>query len=186
MTPSQNETQALIALVTNEWQPLPLNEISAITGKAPSRCGIVLRTYLGLQTAVSGSRHPDHGATYIEDAHGYRFARCYHRTVGESTRYWWRRFPATTSDAEILSSAKALTKRAKLIEPAQAPVQTVFPMPVIVPVPSEWKSTSGLAAEVAKAAAEAEKAAQNLERLINIRDARISQLEAELSALRAL
>ena len=35
MTLSQNETQALIALVTTEWRPLPLNEISAITGKAP-------------------------------------------------------------------------------------------------------------------------------------------------------
>jgi hypothetical protein len=184
---NQNDVNTLINFVsTDEWLPLPLHEVSAITGKSPSRCGIVFRTLLGLPTQGGGSRHPKCGSTYIENAYGYRFARCYHNSTGESTRYWWRRFPVETSDAAILSSAKSLTARAKLIGPLHLLAQ-----PSLLSAPSasrlpEFKPATGLAAEITKAAAEAEKAAQHLERLINLRDSRISQLEAELSSLRAL
>jgi hypothetical protein len=184
---NQNDVNTLISFVsTDQWLPLPLHEVSAITGKSPSRCGIVFRTCLGLPTQGLGVRHPRVGSVYIETTCGHRFARCYHRSTGESTRYWWRRFPEGTSDEAVMSSAKQLTACAELVAQSRAPVQTSFPLPAGVSRLPEFRPPAGLGAEIAKAAAEAEKAAQNLERLINMRDARISQLEAELSALRAL
>lgn len=188
---NQSEINTLINLVsTDEWQPLPLQKVAALTGKAAPRCGIVFRTCLGLPTQGLGVRHPRVGSVYIETAHGHRFARCYHRTTNESTRYWWRRFPEGASDEAVMASAKALTEGAELVAqskaPTQAPVQTSFPLPPNVSRLPEFKPVTGLGAEIAKAVAEAEKAAQHLERLMNVRDARISQLEAELSALRSI
>jgi hypothetical protein len=184
MTLSQNETQALIALVTTEWRPLPLNEISAITGKAPTQCGVVFRHLLGLMTESSGGRNAIRGRVYVGDAYGHRFARVYRTSGnrGNGTRYWWRRFPTDATDAEILASALTLTSAAHFAVP---PAPLPAPMPSLFRTP-EFKPATGLAAEITKAAAEAEKAAQHLERLVNMRDARISQLEAELSSLRAI
>ena len=135
-------------------------------------------------TEPSGGRNAIRGRIYVGDAYGHRFARVYRTSGnrGNGTRYWWRRFPTDATDAEILASALTLTSDAHFaVSPAPLPA----PLPSLFRAP-EVRPLTGLAAEIAEAAAEAAKAANRLELLNNMRDARISQLEAELSSLRAL
>jgi hypothetical protein len=180
-----NEMRALLALITNEWRPLPLNEIASITGCAPVQGGNVLRHRLGLWTPPGGT-DTELGRTYIHDRFGMRLVRCY-RSTNEGTRYWWRRFPAETSDADILADALTLTSHAHLFgsrvpKPRKQAEPSLFaPVPTAqaiatTPVPPPAAPADDLAVAIARNRAEGE-------RLEAVRRARIDTLQAEIDRL---
>ena len=180
-----NEMRALLALITNEWRPLPLAEIASITGCAPAQGGNVLRHRLGLWIPPGGA-DTEPGRVYIHDRFGMRLARCY-RTTSDGTRYWWRRFPDGVSDAEIVADAMNLTRHAHLYgskppkmrkQPAPSLFAPATAATVIapVPVPPPAAPADDLAAAIALNRAEGE-------RLEAVRRARIEALQAEIARL---
>jgi hypothetical protein len=194
-----NEMRALLALITNEWRPLPLAEIADITNCLPSSSGKVFRRRLGWREPP-GSYGNDTGRVYIHDGFGLRLARCYRsstdETGGRGSRYFWRRFHATASDAEIIADALTLTPQAHLFgsrpltkrfrgklvpglfadhKPA---VDAVSVAPVAAPpvAPAPAVVAEDIADQIAKARAE-------LEQLEAVRRARIEALQAEIARL---
>jgi len=180
-----NETRALLALITNEWRPLPLAEIASITGCAAAQGGNVLRHRLNLWMPPGGADTVV-GRTYIHDRFGMRLARCY-RATNDGPRYWWRRFPESASDADILADALTLTHHAHLFgsrgpklrketEPSLFAPATAAPIIAPVPVPPPAAPADDLAAAIARNRAEGE-------RLEAVRRARIEALQAEIDRL---
>jgi hypothetical protein len=203
-----NEMRALLALITNEWRPLPLAEIASITGCAAVQGGNVLRHRLNLWTPPGGA-DTEPGRVYIHDRFGMRLARCY-RATNEGTRYWWRRFPAEASDADIVAEAMALSHNAHLFgskppkmrkqparslfaptgdAPAPASAEVAVTAPPVAPV-APVVVMDDIAGQIAKARAATEQAeaawlqcATELEQLEAVRRARIEALQAEIARL---
>jgi hypothetical protein len=203
--PMTNEMRALLALITNEWRPLPLAEIASITGCAAVQGGNVLRHRLNLWTPPGGA-DTEPGRVYIHDRFGLRLARCY-RATNEGTRYWWRRFPAEASDADIVAEAMALSHNAHLFgskppkmrkqparslfapigdAPAPASAEVAVTAPPVAPV----VVMDDIAGQIAKARAATEQAeaawlqcATELEQLEAVRRGRIEALQAEIARL---
>jgi hypothetical protein len=181
--PMTNEMRALLALITNEWRPLPLAEIASITGCAAVQGGNVLRHRLNLWTPPGGV-DTEQGRIYIHDRFGMRLARCY-RTTSDGTRYWWRRFPDGVSDAEIVADAMNLTRHAHLYgskppKMRKQPAPSLFapaPASAAPPVaPAPAVVADDIADQIAKARA-------TLEQLEAVRRARIEALQAEIARL---
>lgn len=183
---TDNKIQALINLVTYEWRPLPLDQISVLTGKAPSQCGVVFRHMLGLMTEPTGGRNAVRGRIYVHDAYGHRFARLYRTSGnrGNGTRYWWRRFPTDATDAEILASALTLTAAAHFAS-ASTQSPTPAPAPAPAPMPSLFRAPETLPAPKIDLAAEIAQAAATLDRLHSLRRERIASLSGQICALEA-
>jgi hypothetical protein len=178
-----NEMRALLALITNEWRPLPLAEIASIAGCSPVQGGNVLRHRLGLW-ALPGGADTVVGRTYIHDRFGMRLARCY-RATNEGTRYWWRRFPESASDADILADALTLTHHAhlfgsKLPKMRKQPAPSLFASAPVSAAPPVTPAPAVVADDIADQIAKARAA---LEQLEAVRRARIEALQAEIARL---
>jgi hypothetical protein len=102
---SKHEVEKLIGMVsTTEWGPLPLDEVAVVTGGSSKGAGNSFRGWLGISGSRGFGKRPKAGLTFIHNAYGQRFARSYQYHPNGS-RYYWRRFPQSTSDGSIVEDA---------------------------------------------------------------------------------
>lgn len=120
--PSISVKSLLSIISTNKWEPLDTALTAKVTGAHKNGATATFRRMLGIHDLAYGPRyHTIIGEVLINNIEGVRVARCYDVFVQRvkptrgGHRFFWRTFPMSATDAEILDSAsKEVSARAFL------------------------------------------------------------------------
>jgi len=176
---SKQEVERLIGMVsTTEWNPLPLEEVAAVTGGSSKGAGNSFRGWLGISGSRGFGKRPKTGLTFIHDAYGQRFARSYQYNA-DGSRYYWRRFPQGTSDGSIVEDAARRFGEAFMVntEPKSAQPSLIKLVPAPKPDGLEGLTDADLLRR-------ADQAQRELDALMDLRNKRIAMLQEQIDRLR--
>jgi hypothetical protein len=120
--PSISVKSLLSIINPNRWEPLDTALTAKVTGARKNGATATFRRMLGIHDLAYGPRyHTIIGEVLINNIEGVRVARCYDVFVQRvkptrgGHRFFWRTFPMSATDAEILDSAsKEVSARAFL------------------------------------------------------------------------
>ena len=120
--PSISVKSLLSIINPNRWEPLDTALTAKVTGARKNGATATFRRMLGIHDLAYGPRyHTIIGEVLINNIEGVRGARCYDVFVQRvkptrgGHRFFWRTFPMSATDAEILDSAsKEVSARAFL------------------------------------------------------------------------
>jgi hypothetical protein len=176
---SKHEVEKLIGMVsTTEWGPLPLDEVAVVTGGSSKGAGNSFRGWLGISGSRGFGKRPKAGLTFLHNAYGQRFARSYQYHPNGS-RYYWRRFPQSTSDGSIVEDAVRRFGVAFMVngEPKSAQPSLLKLVPVTKPEGLDSLSDADLLRR-------ADQAQRELDALTSLRNKRIDMLQEQIDRLR--
>jgi hypothetical protein len=142
--PSISIKSLLSIISTSAWEPLDTQVTAKVTGTHKNGATAVFRRMLGINDPGYGSHYRTIiGEVLVDNIEGVRVARCYDvfvqraKPIRGGHRFFWRIFPMSATDAEILASArKEVSSRAFMKNAAIRPEPRCVPVSLFVAPPA--------------------------------------------------